>query len=329
MAAGFKQATVNAARVPSTQTNFPAYIDLSRLGITTLAEAQSVRVYADAAKTIEWSREAVTVNQLWTKIPSLTSTTTVYIDFDGLRSDYAVGATFGRNSVWSDYIGVFHMEESSGSIVNSVGTTNVTVGDTPVFQATGKIGFGIDYDGANDEHRQATVTGATTTAPVTLQAWARSDVISTTQSIACMGVTSGEYVIMFVSSQAWALTQDSTTNSQAQSGTLSSSVNYLVHGVYASNTDRKVYVNGSLSGSNTTSRTPAAGSGLVVASRFSAGSQRMDGTIDEVRFRASALSDNWITTEYNNQNNESDFWGTWTDVTVATPSRLSLMGVGR
>ena len=44
MAAGFKTATVNASDVPSTQTNFPSYVDLSRLGITTLAEAESVRV---------------------------------------------------------------------------------------------------------------------------------------------------------------------------------------------------------------------------------------------------------------------------------------------
>ena len=47
MASGFKQATVNAADVPASQTDFPSYVDLSRLGITTLAEAQSVRVYAD------------------------------------------------------------------------------------------------------------------------------------------------------------------------------------------------------------------------------------------------------------------------------------------
>jgi hypothetical protein len=35
-------------------------------------------------------------------------------------------------------------------------------------------------------------------------------------------------------------------------------------------------------------------------------------TMDIVRNRASALSANWITTEYNNQNDEAAFWGTWT-----------------
>ena len=99
MAAGFKLATVNSARVPSTQTNFPAYVDLSRLGITTLAEAQSVRVYADSSKTTEWAREIVSATEMHVKVPSLTSTVTMYVDYDGVRSDYAVTDTFGRNAV--------------------------------------------------------------------------------------------------------------------------------------------------------------------------------------------------------------------------------------
>jgi hypothetical protein len=37
------------------------------------------------------------------------------------------------------------------------------------------------------------------------------------------------------------------------------------------------------------------------------------GKIDEVRLRASVLSANWITTEYNNQSDESSFWPTWSD----------------
>jgi hypothetical protein len=33
----------------------------------------------------------------------------------------------------------------------------------------------------------------------------------------------------------------------------------------------------------------------------------MDGSVDEFRFRASALSDDWIATEYANQNSPSTF----------------------
>ena len=99
MAAGFKTATVNASDVPSTQTNFPVYVDLARLGITTQAEADSIRVYAESSKTTEWAREIVSVSEMWVKVPSLTSTTAIYIDWDGSRSDYSVSDTYGRNNI--------------------------------------------------------------------------------------------------------------------------------------------------------------------------------------------------------------------------------------
>jgi len=118
MASGFKQATVNASDVPATLTNYPAYVALSRLGITTLAEAQSVRCYSDSAKTTELAREIVSVTEMHVKVSSLTSTFVLYVDWDGARADYAATDTYGRNAVWSDYAFVFHFENS---LTNSVG----------------------------------------------------------------------------------------------------------------------------------------------------------------------------------------------------------------
>ena len=129
MAAGFKQATVNAASVPSTQTNFPAYVDLSRLGITTLAEAQSVRVYADSGKVTEWAREIVSATEMHVKVPSLTSTVTMYVDWDGVSADYAVTDTYGRNAVWSSYSTVIHNGGATDSTGNS--TLSANGGVTP------------------------------------------------------------------------------------------------------------------------------------------------------------------------------------------------------
>jgi len=36
-------------------------------------------------------------------------------------------------------------------------------------------------------------------------------------------------------------------------------------------------------------------------------------SVDEFRIMSGIQTDNWTTTEYNNQNAESTFWGTWTD----------------
>ena len=57
---------------------------------------------------------------------------------------------------------------------------------------------------------------------------------------------------------------------------------------------------------------------LYMMNRVS-GEKAYDGDLDEVRFRKSYMvSDNWEEAEYNNQNDEATFWGTWTDVSTAT-----------
>lgn len=324
MAAGFKQATVNAASVPATQTSFPSYVDLSRLGITTLAEAQSVRVYADLAKTTEWARDIVTVAQMHVKVPSLTSTVTIYVDYDGVRADYVVTDTFGRNAVWSAYDGVFHMEDASGNITDSTGKTALTVTGSPTFAVAAKIVNGITYNGSSQYHSKST-GAANPTVPVSIQAWfTATDVTAGPDSIAYMGVSGSEHGLLVNSSQLWALSQDS-GNAQAVSGTISSGTRYMGHGVFSSSTLRTVYLNGASVGTNTTSKNPSSGAGLDIGSRFSTVGQDFQGTIDEVRFIKSALSANWIITEYNNQNAEATFWGTWSTVGGANTTNFFYM----
>jgi hypothetical protein len=326
MAAGFKTATVRSGDVPATQTNFPSYVDLDRLGITTLAEAESVRVYADSGKTTEWAREIVSVTEMHVKVPSLTSTVEIFVDWDGVRADYAVGATYGRNEVWSDYESVFHMQDASGSLTDATGLAGLSVTGSPTFSVAGQIDDGVDYNGTTADHKKTT-GGANATVPVTVQAWFNADNISSVNAIVFMGTGDSEHGLIIVSSQLWALSEDG-LNAQAQSGTLSSNTWYMGHGVFTSTTDRKVFVNGSLVGTNTTSKNITTGAGVSVATRFSTTSQHFDGTIDEVRVRKSALSANWMTTEYNNQNAEATFWGTWTDAGGggSTPAQAARRG---
>ena len=159
MAAGFKTATVNASDVPSTQTNFPAYVDLSRLGITTQAEADSVRVYADSGKTTEWAREIVSATEMHVKIPSLTSTTAIYVDWDGVSSDYAVTDTYGRNAVWTGYKAVHHGD----SVVDASGNLGNLTNTGSVAYSAGKVGKAFD-GGASNTTKRMSITGSS---PVT------------------------------------------------------------------------------------------------------------------------------------------------------------------
>jgi uncharacterized membrane protein len=57
----------------------------------------------------------------------------IYVDWDGVRSDYAVSATYGRNAVWVDLALVNHFEtattDSSGNNTGTVNNARVFSGD--------------------------------------------------------------------------------------------------------------------------------------------------------------------------------------------------------
>jgi hypothetical protein len=324
MAAGFKKATVNASLVAATLSDYPTYVDLSRVGITTLAEAQSVRVYADSGKTTEWAREIVSATEMHVKVPSLTSTVEIYVDYDGVRSDYAAGDTYGSNAVWSDYAAVYHLESlTADSTANAQTLTN----NNSTATATGKIGGGADF-GSTDTNRSLSRNdnlGITATGNNTISGWFRlnTEINSQEYILAQTANTTndtyygfwynfngGSRIMRFVRGRNGA--GETAASHSLTMGT--SNWYYLV--LTYNGTQVSGYTNGTLQAGPTT----ATGNGTVNLNNDVRIGSWQDGTTysalalaDEVRFTTSIRSANWITTEYNNQNNESSFWGTWTD----------------
>ena len=319
----FKTATVNASDVAATLTDYPAYVDLSRLGITTLAEAQSVRVYADEAKTTEWAREIVSVTEMHVKIPSLTSTTDIYVDYDGIRADYAVGATYGRNAVWSDYDMVLHMDDETTSTitssVDSVTFNKVSAGNPA--EATGKIGNSqynddifaggaTDYISSNDAALNSMGNG-----DITMQIWYKS-IQSRDGFLFNKDMGSNRIGIRIISGKAETYFFDGSNFPFVQGTTnVNSGDWHMIHAVRDAGTTNFIYVNGS--SENTKTDTAAidlrSTSRVVLYGRSIDFFDSTNGYLDEMRVRNSVLPANWITTEYNNQNDEATFWGTWTD----------------
>jgi hypothetical protein len=78
----------------------------------------------------------------------------------------------------------------------------------------------------------------------------------------------------------------------------------MVHGVRRYGVDREIYTNGTsrlvLTNNNTLNCT-ASDPPLL-------GTSTAGFKVREIRYRQSALSDDWITTEYNNQNDNAAFW---------------------
>lgn len=310
MATGFKTATVNASDVAATLTDYPAYFDLSRLGITTLSEAESVRVYADEAKTTEWAREIVSVSEMHVKIPSLTTTTEIYVEWDDSSSDYAVTDTFGRDAVWSDYLAVYHFENTSWIDATGNGNTLTASASSPTIVA-GKIGNAVNFVKASSQSLSR--AGLAFSGARSWQLWAEHDVLDDDGCMVAQGNLGGAPRAQTDGAVTGVYKQYTATYD-------GSSVTGYQNGVNETNA--------AIGGSNTygIGMRDQSSLGVVMdinpntSSVFAFGGRptglttlNFDGRIDEARFKNGELTSTWIETEYNNQNDEATFWGTWTD----------------
>ena len=310
MSTGFKTATVASADVPATQTNFPVYIDLSRLGITTQADADSVRVYADSSKTTEWAREIVSATEMHVKVPSLTSTTAIYVYWDGTSADYAVTDTYGRNAVWSAFRSIHHLESSGG---DSTGNLNNT--DVGLSYSAGKVGNDATFSNGSNS-RVTTTTGSTSVGTYTYFAWFKST-STNNRGIVTWTNTGGD------TSSGYQININLTS-----SGTLNVTSGPTTSGTYNDNAWHRVavtgngpgnagviYVDGASAASGGCFNFGATTIYEMIGRCAGASKTSFDGMLGETRWWVgSLLSANWITTEYNNQSDEAGFWGTWSNV---------------
>jgi len=328
MAAGFKTATVRSGDVAATLTNYPTYVDLSRLGITTLAEAESVRVYADSGKTTEWAREIVSVTQMHVKVPSLTSSTEIFVDWDGVRADYAVGATYGRNAVWTFYDFVSH---DGGGTDSTAGITGTSFGGVTVGGVAGKLGDATVYDGSNDYVQFGNILNlGVASNTLSLSYWYKDQTGNDKAVIA--KTNGGGPTANYGYQQRWALGEPDIYGADG-----GSFVNNDGSGVFANPAGVFAFLNLHYR-ANTTSvafngfydnvgAVKNAGRGGTYSTdnsntlAFTIGAESDAGTpcgitICEIRIKINSviIPTTWWTTEYNNQNAESTFWGTWTTV---------------
>jgi hypothetical protein len=314
MATGFKKATVKSSRVPSTQSNFPVYVDLKRLNggtSMTTAEANSIRVYANESKTTEWAREIVSVDEMHVKVPSMTSTTDIYVDWDGSRSDYGVTDTYGRNAVWSGVISRYHLNDAN----DSTGTHNLTASNSPTV-VDGKIGKAHRFVRTSSQKLEKTsVSGLPSNASAcTISAWFKIATSSNFLLVASTGAnryigtrisSSTNYLIYNIGgNESW----ETTSSTQLPSSGTWTKVTL----VRESSSTSKIYINGELKKTFSVSGISGTPNQINIGSPNYDGDY-MDGDVDEVTISSTAFSADWITTEYNNQNDEADFWGSWTD----------------
>lgn len=277
----------------------------------------------------------------WVNIPLLPSTTN-----HGIHMYYgnsAISTNPSTTSTWnSNYEAVWHMNNNpststltdySGNGVNGASHGSMTTSDL----VSGKIGDAIDFDGSNDYFSLASKNYTTSNiiTQISISAWVRTNYTSTSYSNnwSILDFDRSEYFNMYVHGDGRLGFSSSATSSSIHdayggtSGDLNDNTWHYVTGVY-NGTDKLYYIDGNLV---LTSGNPHGGLGIgrtvtrygfigdgSEASSYNGGRNNIyyDGQYDEIRFTTSALSSDWIQTEFNNQNSPASFYTVSTQFTA-------------
>lgn len=317
--------TIDNTKVAADVVDFPVLVDLSlmpaRFWATVSNGGGDIRVYKQG-KSSELPREVVSCNtslktgELWFKYSgtlSSSSPTVVIIEVDGVKTDYAVTASFGRNAVWSDYRAVYHLNDTTDSTGNGYTLTN---NNTVTLNATGKLGGAADFTSGNTNKSlsNATDLGMSLTG-YTVDMWlSLYDVTSFGQGPWIINDATTRRVYSYYENSGGASMR------YAHEGSASTQFNYV--NAWSNNTWRKytqtwdnTTMRGYLDAVSGGSINPT-GNTSITTSTFRLGAHQGDvapslfwkGLIDEARVTSLTRSAQWITTEYNNHNANATFF---------------------
>lgn len=276
--------------------------------------------------------------EIWVKVPSISSSsnTSVWIWYkNATRTQPAVDATYGRDAVWTGADVVYHLnEDPSGSSPQSTdytgngndGTSNGTMltGDL----ITGQIGSALDFDGTDDYINVPYDAGFDKTSDFTVSFWWKStdgwDTDSTPDAhiVSKSNNTSVKSDWSFMTLGSGGTGGDDNGrvrfasyggNQQTATASWTADTWYHVALRYIGSTEAYFYVNGVLDTYNSDTN-PGAINGtennpLTIARGYHNESSLgyLYGGVDEVKLQSTAVTADWILTEYNNQSDAGAF----------------------
>ena len=228
-------------------------------------------------------------------------------------------------NVWSDYKGVWHLNEVVSDEAATATHYDSTSNNNDGAQhnnndATGKIGRGQDFDGDNDYISVPSNASLQPTTVVTLSGWIKLRSFGTADEVDPI-IRKGDdnnnnYELIVDDSKAQLVLDGGDGDTILGSTTLSANTWYYIVGTWQSGGQRRVYLNGAQNGSTGSFAGPIGTDTRPFYMGGRSGSDYSDSTLDEVRISKTYHAAQWIQTEYNNQNNPTNF----ITVGAATPS---------
>lgn len=179
----------------------------------------------------------------------------------------------------------------------------------------GTQGYSLDFDGVNDEAR---AVNEITDYPFTIECWAKTDSAVTTQvffGIVDESVSSRYYNIGITTNKFSIKARNTTQITAVGTTTVLDNTWYHVAGVFASDIDRKLYVNGILETSDTTSVlfSNLIDKVLLGVQRITSADQFFNGKISDARIWNTERTSAEILDNYNKRliGNETGLVGYW------------------
>ena len=309
-----KKITVDNTKVMATHTDFPLLVELT--GDNDIKAARSDGfdfLFTDDDGTTKLDHEIEKWDDAngdlvaWVRIPSLPNGVDkdIYLYYDNSGASDQQNAT----GVWVNYVGVWHLNESSGTRADSTGNNNLTDQNT-VGSAPGRMAGCADMEESSSERlyiTDAAQTGLDITGNLTIQAWVKPE--SVPGSITFLDKYNGSNAgyRMRIHSNSWFeySVYDGSTNEVRSNISADTGVWRFLVGVYdGSNviiyTDNiDVDSTAHSGGINTNSED------FEIGARGN--SNFYDGLIDEVRIATVARSAQWVETEFNMMDSPSTF----------------------
>jgi len=323
----------------TSQADFPVLIKITDADNPVFAKAQSsgndiLFTSSDATTKISHEIEKfdVVTHELdaWVKISTLATAadTIIYMYYGN------AGATDQQDlaNTWNtDFKGVWHMNEASGTIYDATTNDNDGAVDagSPTYGATGKVGKAVNLDGSSWFAKATPDNLPYGSTARTYEAWvAYSDTTVTYRAVLSYGTQANSQLVDFLlnSSNPRKPFQGFYNDNHTSLRTIpaDSTLHHLA--VTVSGTSLTFYIDG----------VPEAAQNLVGPlntvealplhiGRIDSPAYSYNGTLDELRISSSARSADWIATEYNNQNDPATFFSLEAEATgdIIAPSNPS------
>ena len=344
---GYKQKlTIQNAKIPGTLSSFPVVITRSELHNDIVDPSGSNNAQADGGD-IRFSADSAGTNQIACEIVSFEHDTTtgagdasieihiiitsvsssvdtdfyIWYNTAGTDSQPAATATYGSENVWdSDFLEVYHMQETTGVMVNSNGGNDGTVNGTPSRGVAGPFGAGgCDFDGT-DDYIGLTALSATETG-WTVEHWCNPDALD--EFAVSYNTDAGGWnddILLGVAPEGdtittndrWAVvSQDSTDSLRTISTDTADAVisTWYYVAATADTTDLILYIDDKTPVSTTKTGTALdhGTQGRKIGEDNNDINRDFNGQIDEFRFSTITRSSDWLDATYNNQNSPSTF----------------------